>query len=249
MSSALWHLSNFFDKRSEEDKLLIAAVYNIVGKRPRNLSLYRLATLHTSVAPQNMVGFRESNERLEYLGDAVLGTVVADFLFKKYPYKDEGFLTEIRSRIVSRDSLNMLGKKVGIDAIVQVDNRRKNQKTAHKSLYGDTLEALVGAVYLDRGFSYCQRFIIKKLIIPHFNLKEVIHSERNFKSRLIEWVQKENKEIRFEITQVKDNKNHKEFTAQVFIDNEPLGTGHGLNKKKAEQMAAEKTCDQLKIAN
>lgn len=246
MAGAFRHFSRFFKRYSEEDKNLIAAVQNIVGKKPLNISLYRLATRHTSVAKKNIEGFRESNERLEYLGDAVLGAVVADFLFKKYPYKNEGFLTEIRSRIVSRESLNVLGRKVGIDTIVQIDKRR-NDKSAHKSLFGDTLEALVGAVYLDRGFKFTRLFIIKKLIIPHFNLKEVVTSERNFKSKLIEWAQKENKEVRFEIVQIKSDKNHKEFTAQVFLEETALGTGYGFNKKRAEQDAAEKSCELLKI--
>lgn len=240
------HFAGFFGRKPEEDRLLISAVQNIVGKKPHNISLYRLATRHTSVAKTNEGGFKESNERLEYLGDAVLGAVVADFLFKKYPYKNEGFLTEIRSRLVSRESLNHLGRKVGIDTIVQIDKRR-NDKTAHKSLYGDTLEALIGAVYLDRGFKFTRRFIVKKLIVPHFNLKEVVESERNFKSKLIEWAQKENKEVRFEILQIKSDKNHKEFTAQVFMDETALGLGYGFNKKKAEQDAAEKSCELLKI--
>jgi ribonuclease-3 len=247
VTGALRHFSKLFEIRSEEDKNLITAVHNIVGRKPRNLSLYKLAIRHTSIAPINLEGFRQSNERLEYLGDAVLGAVVADFLFKKYPYKDEGFLTEIRSRLVSRDSLNILARRVGIDVIVQFDKHRKD-KMSHKSLYGDTLEALVGAVYLDRGYRFCRRFIIKKLIAPHFNLKEVVSSERNFKSKLIEWAQRENKEIRFEILQIKSGKNHKEFTAQVFLEDKPLGTGFGLNKKKAEQDAAQKSCELLKIS-
>ena len=246
MTGAIRHFTSWFRKKSEEDKKLAAAVYNIIGRKPYNISLYRLAIKHTSVAKINQEGFRESNERLEYLGDAVLGAVIADFLFKKYPYKDEGFLTEIRSRLVSRESLNQLGRKVGIDAIVQFDQRR-NERSSHKSLYGDALEALIGAAYLDRGYRFCRRFIINELIIPHFNLKEVVSSDRNFKSKLIEWAQKENKEVRFEILQIKSNKNHKEFTAQVFIGDTPLGTGFGSNKKKAEQDAAEKSWEMLKV--
>lgn len=246
MAGALRHFFNLFEKRFPEDENLISAVKNIVGKKPRNLELYRLATRHTSIAKKNEHGIRESNERLEYLGDAILGAVVADFLFKKYPFKEEGFLTEIRSRLVSRESLNTLGRKVGVDAIVKFDKRKKD-KTSHKSLYGDALEALIGAVYLDRGYLSCRRFIIKKLIVPHFNLKEIITNERNFKSKIIEWAQKENKEIRFEILQIKVEKNHKEFTAQLFINEKPLGTGYGLSKKKAEQDAAEKSCEMLNI--
>ena len=247
MTGAFRHFLNLFETRSAEDKDLITAVHNIVGKKPRNLSLYKLAIRHTSMAPKNEEGFRESNERLEYLGDAVLGAVIADFLFKKYPFKDEGFLTEIRSRLVSRESLNTLARRVGVDSIVQYDQQRRD-RLSHKSLYGDTLEALIGAVYLDRGYRFARRFIINKLIGSHFDLKEVVSSERNFKSKLIEWAQRENKEVRFEILQVKNGKNHKEFTAQVFIEDVPVGTGFGLNKKKAEQDAAQKSCELLKIS-
>lgn len=245
MSGAFRHFFDIFQKKSSEDDNLISAIENIVGKKPRNLNLYRLATSHTSIAKKNIHGIRESNERLEYLGDAILGAVVAEFLFKKYPFKDEGFLTEIRSRLVSRDSLNTLGRKVGVDAIVKFDKRKK-ERTSHKSLYGDALEALIGAVYLDRGHKFCRKFIIDKLIIPHFNLKEIVKSDRNFKSKIIEWAQKEGKEIKFEI-QIKAERHLKEFTAQVLIDDQPYGTGYGLSKKRAEQDAAEKSCEMLNI--
>ena len=131
------------------------------GIRPANLSVYQLAISHSSVARETAKGIKESNERLEYLGDAVLGTVVAEFLFKKFPYKDEGFLTDIRSRIVNRESLNNLARKIGISNIVEYDVNRKNS-LSHKSLYGDTLEALIGAVYLDKGFNVSKRFILTR---------------------------------------------------------------------------------------
>lgn len=222
---------------SKEDKKLITAIRTIVGITPSNLALYKLATLHSSRA-QEKNGFRESNERLEYLGDAILGAAVADYLFKKYPFKDEGFLTEIRSRIVNRESLNNLARKVGIAAIVQFDNK-SNQ--LHQVILGNTLEALVGAVYLDKGYLRTKKFVIDKLIQPYFDLEIVVASNINFKSKVIEYAQKQGKEIRFEITEVKKGRGHKEFSAQIFINNEAFGTGYGLTKKKAEQDAAEKT--------
>lgn len=235
-----------YQKSSEKDKRLITAIQAIVGSKPFNLDLYKLATQHSSVAKESLLGIKESNERLEYLGDAVLGAVVAEFLFKKFPYKDEGFLTEIRSRIVNRESLNNLAKKIGINKIVEFDANRKNS-LSHKSLYGDTLEAFVGAVYLDRGFKFCQRFILKKLIIPHFNLDEIVNTNPNYKSKIIEWAQRENKEVRFELLEVKTNKHFKEFIAQVFINEEPVSKGFGFSKKKAEQDAAQKSCEVLKL--
>jgi ribonuclease III len=239
-------IRRLFKSYSKKDKRLIAAIQNIVGSKPLNLDLYKLSIRHTSVAIETQDGFKESNERLEYLGDAVLGMVIAEYLFKKFPYKDEGFLTEIRSRIVNRETLNNLSKKVGISALVEFDAIKKNA-LSHKSIYGDTLEAFVGAVYLDRDFYFCKTFIIRKLIIPHFDFQDLIHNDPNYKSKIIEWAQKENKEVRFEILEVKSNKHFKEFIAQVFVDDEPLSKGHGLSKKKAEQDAAEKSCEILNL--
>ncbi len=242
--SALKRLRNTLKRKTEKDKRLLSAIKHIVGSKPINLELYKLATRHTSVAKKNEGGFKESNERLEYLGDAILGATVADYLFKKFPFKDEGFLTEIRSRIVNRESLNMVGRKIGLSAIVEFDSAHKGS-LSHKSLYGDTLEALVGAVYLDQGYYFCNRFIIRKLISPYYDINEIIRSNPNYKSKIIEWAQKENKSFNFEIVSIKNNKSHKEFTAQVLIDDEPIGTGFGLSKKKAEQDAALKACEAL----
>ena len=164
MYSLLKWISRIGINQSQKNKRLISAVNTIVGRKPINLDIYELATKHASVAKTLKSGFRESNERLEYLGDAVLGTVIAEFLFKKYPLKDEGFLTEIRSRIVNRESLNNLGKKIGLDVLIEYDANRKNS-LSHRSIHGDTLEALVGAVYLDRGFRFCRKFIINKLLL------------------------------------------------------------------------------------
>ncbi|MBX2965951.1 MAG: ribonuclease III [Cyclobacteriaceae bacterium] len=216
----------------------------VAGFTPGNLELYRLATRHSSMAKENGEGFRENNERLEYLGDAILGAAVADFLFKKFPYKSEGFLTEIRSRIVNRESLNLLARKIGIGDIVQYN--QKNQQL-QQVILGNTLEAIVGAIYLDKGFLRTKRFVINKLIIPNYDLDELVSTQTNFKSKVIEWCQRENKEVRFEIVDIKKGRVHKEFTAQVIIDNNVVGTGYGNSKKKAEQDAAYKTCEQLKI--
>lgn len=242
----MWRLLKISKKQNPSDKKLVAAIENLAGFTPVNLELYRLATLHSSIAKENGQGMKESNERLEYLGDAVLGAVVADFLFKKFPYKDEGFLTEIRSRIVNRESLNLMARKMGIASIVRFDEKNTQLQQA---ILGNTLEAIVGAIYLDKGYARCKRFIIQKLINPYVNLETLIHSDTNFKSRLIEWGQRTCREVRFEIENVKKVRGHKEFTARVWINNEPHGVGYGLNKKKAEQDAAWKTCMQLGILN
>lgn len=246
MFSFLKWISRIVSKQSEKEKRLITAVSTIVGKRPVNVDIYELATKHASAARLSKTGFRESNERLEYLGDAILGAVIAEYLFKKYPFKDEGFLTEIRSRIVNRESLNDLGKKIGLDVLIEYDANRKNA-LSHRSIHGDTLEALVGAVYLDRGFRFCRKFIIKKLFLPYYDLPEIIKNNPNNKSMVIEWAQKENKEVRFEVVNIKNKKHFKEFTVQLFIDEEPIGLGYGTSKKKAEQNAAQKSCEILKL--
>jgi len=226
--------------------MLIAAIHNIAGFTPSNLALYKLATVHSSIAKENGTGYKESNERLEYLGDAILGAAVADFLFQKFPFKSEGFLTEIRSRIVNRESLNLVARKIGVANIVQFD-----QKNSHlqQVILGNTLEALVGAIYLDKGYLRTKKFVVSKLINPYYNVDDLVNSDSNFKSKIIEWSQREGKDVRFEIVDVKKGRNHKEFTAQVLVNSEIKGTGYGNSKKKAEQDAALKTCEMLNLLN
>lgn len=240
----VWKILKIPKGKSKTDKTLVAAIQNIAGFTPSNLELYRLATVHSSIAKENGSGYKESNERLEYLGDAILGAAVADFLFKKFPFKSEGFLTEIRSRIVNREALNLLARKIGIATIVQFD-----QKNAHlqQVILGNTLEAIVGAIYLDKGYIRTKKFVIDKLVNPNYNVDDLVNSDSNFKSKIIEWAQREGKDVRFEILNVKKGRNHKEFTAQVLVDNEAKGTGYGNSKKKAEQDAAFKTCEMLNL--
>jgi ribonuclease-3 len=239
-----WKILNIPKGKSKPDKTLVAAIQNIAGFTPSNLEVYRLATVHSSIAKENGSGYKESNERLEYLGDAILGAAVADFLFKKFPFKSEGFLTEIRSRIVNREALNLLAKKIGVGNIVQFD-----QKNSHlqQVILGNTLEAIVGAIYLDKGYLRTKKFVIDKLINPNYDVADLVNSDSNFKSKIIEWAQREGKEVRFEIVNVKKGRNHKEFTAQVLVNSETKGTGYGNSKKKAEQDAAFKTCEMLNL--
>ncbi len=239
----MWNLLKLSKSSSKDDQKLITAIRTIAGFAPSNIELYKLATLHSSKSKEKE-GFRESNERLEYLGDAILGAAVADYLFKKYPFKDEGFLTEIRSRIVNRESLNHLARKVGISAIVQFDHKNAQLQQV---ILGNTLEALVGAVYLDKGYIRCKKFVVDKLIQPYFDLEVMVNSNSNHKSKIIEWAQRSGKEIKFEILNVKNGRNSKEFSAQVFIAEQPYGLGYGYTKKKAEQDAAQKTCEMLEI--
>ncbi len=222
------------------------AVEQIIGSKPGNDALYQLAFRHTSASKSSLVkGYKESNERLEFLGDSVLGMIIAEYLFKKYPFKDEGFLTEIRSRIVNRESLNQVARKIGLDRLIEFDGNRVTH--ARTSMYGDAMEALLGAIYLDKGFNFTRKFIVNKLITNYFDLDAVIQNNTNFKSILLSWAQAEGKKVQFDI--VKENGKHhsKEFVAEVTLDGEIISQGGGWNKKKAEQDAARKACEVLEI--
>ncbi len=233
-------------EQTKKDKALSKAISNIFGYRPYNVKLYWLAMQHTSIAKINKTGLKESNERLEYLGDAILGSIVAEYLFKKYPYKDEGFLTEIRSRIVNREALNALGIKLGLNKLVEFDTNRGGRP--HKSIYGNTLEAVIGALYLDIGYKRTKKIINKKIIPNYYDLDEIINQDPNFKSKIIEWAQKDNHDIRFDVEDISSGKKSiREFKAQVIINDELAGEGFGVSKKKAEQAAARKSCEKFNI--
>lgn len=233
-----------YHKVFPQDKALVRAITGIIGSTPDNIRLYKLAFTHTSFVRQTDAGKHETNERLEYLGDAILGSVVAEYLFKKFPYEDEGFLTEMRSRIVNRESLNHIALKIGLNLLVRVDT--SNPSMRHKSVNGNALEALVGAVYLDKGYDTTRRFILNKLVKPYVDMHHLVNTISNFKSKLIEWAQSQNLDIRFEIVRRKQQGNTTEFTSEVYIDNKPVAIGEGLSKKKADQAAAEKSLEILK---
>ncbi len=241
MNKVLRRTLNLFQPYSSEEKNLRLVVESITGKKPITLKLYKLAIKHSSSSETDKYGRKESYERLEYLGDAYLGAIIAEFLYKKYPFKDEGFLTEIRSRIVNRESLNQLGRKLGLEKIMKVD--QKNGLHRHKSIYGDIMEALIGAIYLDHGFAFCKHFILRKLIEPNFDIDKLINENPNFKSQIIEWSQKNGKDLRFETENVTEKGNFKEFEVSLYIENELVEKGHGPNKKKAEQSAARKALE------
>ncbi|NDK57643.1 ribonuclease III [Pontibacter fetidus] len=234
----------FYQRVFNKDRELVRAIAGIIGNTPDNIRLYKLALTHTSFARQAASSKHDTNERLEFLGDAVLGAVVAELLFRKFPYEDEGFLTEIRSRIVNRESLNHIALKIGLNLLVKVETGANR----HKSVNGNALEALVGAIYLDKGYNMTRQFILGKLIKPHIDLHKLVNTTANFKSKLIEWAQSQNMEIRFESIQKKQQGNTTEFTSEVYIGDKPVAKGVGLSKKKADQAAAEKSLEILKIA-
>ncbi len=225
-----------------KDKKFISALKNLLGFSPGNIAVYKLAFRHRSVAFEHASGIKLSNERLEYLGDAVLGTIVAEMLFRKYPYKEEGFLTEMRSRIVNRDHLNKLAMKLGID---QMMNNFIDPGAKTRSAYGDAFEALIGAVYLDKGYNATKKFIANRIVRNHVDLDEIENQDVNFKSRLINWSQREKKKVEFEFLEEVDNGGKRLLRVRLMVDGQEMSRGEDFSKKRAEQIAAEKACTML----
>lgn len=242
MSSWLKRSLHRLRPRSAQDRQLARALRTILGVSPANLRLYHLALKHKSLATVLPNGFRNSNERLEYLGDAVLGTIVADYLFRKYPFEQEGFLTEMRSRIVNRESLNNLGRQLGLESLVKFD--AKVRKESYRSIFGNALEALIGAIYLDYGYEVTTQFVEKRILHGYIDFKQLVSTPHNFKSLLIEWAQKNNKKVSFEITGHEDAQYH-DFSADLYLDKDIVSNGRGTSKKKAEQDACRKAWDKL----
>lgn len=213
---------------------------------PENIFLYKLAFRHRSAPIEVNLGIKVSNERLEYLGDAILGAIVADYLFKKFPLKDEGFLTEMRSKIVSREQLNKLITKLGMERFIQVAS---DHGIAPKNLYGDAFEAFIGAMYLDRGYELCRKVVINRIIKVHYDLDELISVKLNFKSLLLEWSQQEKRKLEFRVSDCPSKGNVKQYKVEVFIDEEPYASSIDYTIKGAEKLAAGKTWDMLKEQN
>ncbi len=232
--------------RNEKEKRLASFVKRITGRKPFHIEFYDLAFRHTSAAvrlPNR--SFVLSNERLEYLGDAVLGAIIADYLYRKYPFKNEGFLTEMRSRMVSRDTLNDLGERLGFMDYIQYEGNRHTG--SFRSMVGDAFEAFVGALYLDKGFSATRHIVIHKIIKPHVDVEHLAQTPRNFKSMLIEWGQRNGKNIRFEVIDVKTSGSRRQFLVHALDGEQILGKGQGLTKKEAEQDAAKEACESLNL--
>ena len=202
---------------------------NILGFVPGNIRLYPMAFRHKSVAKPIKEGVKNSNERLEFLGDAVLGSVIAELLFKLYPYKDEGFLTEMRSKIVSRANLNQLSRKLGFNELIEFDARMISYPNKQGSLLGDAFEALIGAVYLDKGYRFTREFLLSRIIKPHIDIHTLEITETNFKSRLIEWCQHNSKDVLFVQIDNPEGESAKMFSVKVVVDGEDCGIGRDFN--------------------
>jgi len=216
----------------------------ILGFRPGNLRLYEIAFIHRSASFTLLNGKKVNNERLEYLGDAVLDAILSDYLFEKFPDANEGFLTKIRSRIVNRDVLNQLAVSMGINKIL-ISNISSVQPT--KNLYGDALEALIGSVFLDKGFKKTKKLFIRNVLNKYLDLNVIVKTDTDYKSLVFEWVQKHKSNLIFTYNEEYDfNLKKSVFSTTLIIDKEELGEGHGSSKKEAEQEAASKAWIRLK---
>ena len=234
-----------FSHLSPDDKALSDYIQNIFGFRPKNIALYQLAFTHKSKSEEMVGDYHLSNERLEYLGDAVLELVVGDYLFRTYPTQPEGFLTEMRSRIVSRASLNKLAQKLGFDDYIKYKHENSQSGNSFLSLGGNVFEALMGAIYLDRGFHFSQHIIVDRIIRVHIDLDELKNTDINFKSKLLEWTQKRRKHLEFRLLDETMENHRKIFHVQIFIDNKGYAECSDFSLKRAEQIAAEKTYNML----
>ncbi len=210
----------------------------MLGYYPGNIHLYKLAFRHRSASTKKINGIKINNERLEYLGDAILSAVTADFLFKKFPYKNEGFLTEMRSKIVSRASLNKLSIKLGLRQLIMMGS---SPSSIAKSAGGDAFEALIGALYLDKGYNFTKNVIIKRIVNVHFDIEQLVDSEISYKSKLNEWAQKQKRNAVFKVEKEVGEKHKKQYVVAVIIDNEIIARAQDYSIKGAENLAAEKS--------
>lgn len=212
---------------------------NVLGFSPSNTSLYKHALTHRSVkdtADQN-------NERLEYLGDAILSGIVADFLYKKYPYKEEGFLTEMRSKMVNRATLNDIAIKMGLKKITHFNKIDSSLRMSQ--IFGNTLEAVVGAVYLDKGYKKTKRWVIERLILPHLFMDDLENLEINHKNKLYGWANKNGKNLEFETLEERIESGRRLFTVGAVVNGELIAQGKAYNKKDASQVAAQLAVEKL----
>lgn len=237
---------NFFKNKNDllfhiPEKELRSALKNLLGFKPHYLPFYILALTHRSKNEQTA----GNNERLEYLGDAFIGAVVGKYLFKKYPNEDEGYLTEMRSKIVSRHSLNEIAHRMGLQKILFYNQSDRLLRRSH--IFGNALEALVGAVYLDVGFKKTEQFILERVLDPNINMDELEHTEYNFKNKLYSWAQHHEKQLDFVTLSESNEAGRKVFTIGVLTDNKEIARATGYSKKEAGQIAAKNALKNLAI--
>lgn len=239
--------SNITDKIRllfRKDKEPYLCFYKMLGFYPKNIEIYQQALLHKSSSIKSDKGRLLNNERLEFLGDAILDAVVADIVYKKFEGRREGFLTNTRSKIVQRETLNRVAVEIGLDKLIKYTTR---QSSHNSYMCGNAFEALVGAIYLDKGYETCKKFMEERIINRYLNLEKISRKEVNFKSKLIEWSQKNKFEIIFNLLdQSFDDQQNPTFETQVMVENIPAGAGKGYSKKESQQEAAHETLTKIK---
>ena len=240
-------LSNLLDRiklHFQKDSELRKALHSMLGFYPRNLEIYRIALAHKSHAYRNRKGRSFNNERLEFLGDAILEAVVSDIVFHRFERRSEGFLTSTRSKIVQRSSLNRLAKEIGLERLLQVPSQRRGHNS---NIGGNAFEALVGAIYLDRGYKTCQWFVENKIVGCLLDIENVANKEVNFKSKLLEWTQKNRVQVDFENEETLDEKNDSPlFNSTILLEGLTAGEGRGYSKKESQQRASRDALTRLR---
>ena len=226
-------IRKFYNHYLSSDRQFARSIAGIVGFTPSNLQIFIQAFSHKSAVDPKLHTVT-SNERLEYLGDSVLSTIVAEYLFQKYPNSDEGFLTKMRSKIVKRKTLNRIADDMGIDVVLQENNDTR----LSESMKGNALEALVGAIYLEKGFDATKRIVVNKILRRHLNIQDLEEQDDNYKSQLLEFCQKNGSEIDYRVLERFKMENRDRFRIAVFLDGKEIATGEDFNKKSAEQNAS-----------
>ena len=240
-------LNNIIDRIRlpfRKEKELYSSLYDIIGFYPHDISFYKLALMHKSVMRRNAKGKPVNNERLEFLGDAILDAIVGDIVYQHFPGKREGFLTNTRSKLVQRDTLNKLAREMGINQLIL----SSGHTSSHNSyMGGNAFEALVGAIYLDQGYNACMRFMNKRILAQMINIDKVAYKEVNFKSKLIEWSQKNKVRLSYVLVlQEKDKNGNPIFEFKVVLEGVEGCSGRGFSKKESQQLASKLTLDKLK---
>lgn len=240
-------LNNILDRIKlsfRKDKELYLSLYQIIGFYPHDISYYKMALMHKSIMHRNKKGKPVNNERLEFLGDAILDAIVGDIVYQHFPGKREGFLTNTRSKLVQRDTLNKLSQEMGINQLILSNGH----SSSHNSyMGGNAFEALVGAIYLDQGYDACMKFMKNRILSKMINIDKLAYKEVNFKSKLIEWSQKNRVKLEFKLLQQRVEKGGSPvFSYQVILETVEGCSGQGYSKKESQQIAAKLTLEKLK---
>lgn len=238
-------IRTFYNYYLSPEKELARKLKSVLGFVPNNLRLFKLAFFHKSMNNSEVKRKSNNNERLEYLGDSVLSTIVAEYLYKKYPGRDEGFLTKMRSKIVKRKTLNKVAEKMGIDLILS----RYTQGKMSYSMLGNAFEALIGALYIEYGYEKTKNYVIAKILMKYLDVHELESSDDNYKSQLLEWGQKEGRQVSYKLINKYKLDKRDRFKIGVYLDGEEICVAEDFNKKSAEQIASSSALKNLNIRN